>query len=538
MAARNKSPEQHYDVIVIGAGIAGLSAANYLARGGKRVLILEQNHQAGGCMSGFWREGFYFDAGDQSFESAGIMFPILKELGVYDLHRWERVEYRIKSPHYDFVARSLDVAEAEMQKAFPDETGLKPVFDEFRRASEFLNGVADPWQVKLVESPALDLFVNLFRKAPGLFRWMDPEAKEEIFAPIRDEELRNWFINAGYVGLPFFLLAGFWYSWSRDYWYPAGGMQSLMDSLVKKFQDLGGEVRFKTPAGKILVRDGKVEGVLPARGEVIAAEHVVYSGDYKKLVLSVLGERYYDPGFIDTVRRARVTEPVIAAYLGLDIPPEELAKIVQAHHVMCLPGYETVVVGEKSDIDVHARMWVDISTPCMYTGELSPPGKSSLVIQTMSSARWHDWWGNKGPVSARTKEYRDLKRKVALQLIETATSVIPGLKEKIVYMDLGSPLSSERFTMNTEGASAGWAYRQPPGPSVTGKWGHLKLTTPVRNLYTCGHYTLWPGGVPTAAMSGKIAAGLVLKKSPFTQLERLGRVLGLVKRLPVLKRHG
>ena len=525
-----------FDAIVIGAGISGLTAANYLARGGKRVVLLEQNHQAGGCMSGFWREGFYFDAGDQSFESAGIMFPILKELGVYEEHKWEKVEYRIKSPHYDFVATSLDQAEAEMQAAFPDETGLKPVFDEFRRASEFLEMVADPHQVRIFERTSPQEILDLLKMLPAVNRWFDAKSKEEIFAPIRNEELRKWFINAGYAGMPFFLLAGFWYSWSEDYWYPAGGMQNLTDSLVRKFEELGGAVRFKTPVKKVLVRDGRAEGVVTGKDEVIPADHVVYSGDYKKFVTDVLGEKYFAPDIVRAVRRARVTEPVIGVFLGLDIPPEELAGIVRAHHVMYLPSYETVVVDEHSDIDVHTRMWVDISTPCMYTSKLSPPGKSSLVIQTMSSARWQNWWENRGTARKRTKEYKELKQRVGLQLVENAANVIPGLKEKIVYMDMGSPLSSERFTMNTEGASAGWAYRQPPGPSVTGKWGHLKLTTPIRNLYTCGHYTMWPGGVPTAAMSGKIAAGFVLKKSPFAQMEFLSGVRRKIKKMPIVDR--
>jgi phytoene dehydrogenase-like protein len=68
----------HYDVLIVGAGLSGLICANYLARAGKRVLLLEQNHQPGGNMSGFRRRGFYFDAGDQSFESLGIVFPILR----------------------------------------------------------------------------------------------------------------------------------------------------------------------------------------------------------------------------------------------------------------------------------------------------------------------------------------------------------------------------------------------------------------------------------------------------------------------------
>ena len=96
-----------YDVAVIGAGISGLVCATYLAKEGKKVILLEQSNQAGGNISGFWRHGFYFDAGIQAIQSMGVFFPILKELGVYDLHKWERVNVRLKTPQAFFSSSFL-----------------------------------------------------------------------------------------------------------------------------------------------------------------------------------------------------------------------------------------------------------------------------------------------------------------------------------------------------------------------------------------------------------------------------------------------
>jgi phytoene dehydrogenase-like protein len=73
--------------VVIGAGVAGLFAAHFLARGGRPPLVLEHNHQAGGCLNGFERKGFRFDAGDQSFEQLGIVFPLLRDLDLLDRFR-------------------------------------------------------------------------------------------------------------------------------------------------------------------------------------------------------------------------------------------------------------------------------------------------------------------------------------------------------------------------------------------------------------------------------------------------------------------
>ena len=74
-----------YDVAIIGGGMGGLITGLYLQKLGKRSIILEHGHQVGGNMSGIWRKGFYFDCGDQSMEDFGILFPVLKELDLYDV---------------------------------------------------------------------------------------------------------------------------------------------------------------------------------------------------------------------------------------------------------------------------------------------------------------------------------------------------------------------------------------------------------------------------------------------------------------------
>ena len=127
-----------YDVVVVGAGISGLVCANFLARDGKRVLLLEQNHQAGGNMSGFRRRGYYFDGGDQSFESLGIVFPILRELGLYDPNDWIKADFRMVSEDFDFTIDSVETVQEALATAFPNETGIKDVFVEVKEVSKML----------------------------------------------------------------------------------------------------------------------------------------------------------------------------------------------------------------------------------------------------------------------------------------------------------------------------------------------------------------------------------------------------------------
>ncbi|HEY6915654.1 MAG TPA: oleate hydratase, partial [Paludibacter sp.] len=71
-----------YDAIVVGGGIAGLTAAAYLARAGQSVVLFEKQSKVGGLVQTFQREGIYFDGGLRSIENSGIVFPMLKQLGI------------------------------------------------------------------------------------------------------------------------------------------------------------------------------------------------------------------------------------------------------------------------------------------------------------------------------------------------------------------------------------------------------------------------------------------------------------------------
>ncbi|HHW14636.1 MAG TPA: hypothetical protein GXX28_06850, partial [Firmicutes bacterium] len=142
---------------------------------------------------------------------------------------------------------------------------------------------------------------------------------------------------------------------------------------------------------------------------------------------------------------------------------------------------------------------------------LAPPGQSSLVLQCMSAYGWMDRWGTgasggEGGGARRTARYQELKAFVTEQLIRTAERVIPNLRRRIVVQDAATPLTLERYTLNSEGATAGWTW-DPRRSPFKGMGGRYK--TPVTNLFEAGHWTGSPGGVPTAALSARMVADLV-----------------------------
>jgi prolycopene isomerase len=462
-------------------------------------------------MSGFRRNGFYFDAGDQSFESLGIVFPILRELGLYDPSDYTRVRYRMVSEDFDFYLDSLDEIEETLRSSFPNEPGIREVFDEVREVSRFLSENYSPEDFPLLNRFRLRDLPGAAKWLPKLRKWVTFDYRAKVCSRIEDPGLRNWFTHVGYKRMPFLFFAGFWHIWMNDYWYPNGGMQAFLNRLERSYREHGGSIRYRTMVDGITVDDSekRASGVRTTAGERIGADTVVYAGDYKRFVGEILPERYFKPRFVKRIRNAELTEGILSVYLGVDIPPEELERRLGSQHVFLFPNYDVIFPDQHSSREVHRNMWVAYNFFHRQNPDAAPPGKSSLVLQTYSSYRWEDYWHNGSDSDRRREEYRRFKEEVARELVGTAEGLLPGLSSHIEYFDAGTPLSLKRFTRNSEGATGGWSYDDKISP-VFRRWGLNMFRTPLPNLHASGHYALWPGGVISAALSGRMVANRVL----------------------------
>ena len=505
-----------YDVVVVGAGISGLVCANFLARDGKRVLLLEQNHQAGGNMSGFRRRGYYFDGGDQSFESLGIVFPILRELGLYDPNDWIKADFRMVSEDFDFTIDSVETVQEALATAFPNETGIKDVFREVKEVSKFLSANYTPDSFPLLDRysvPRLALYANMLTR---LLRWTTYAYREKALSVIKDDALRRWFTQIGYFRMPYLFFAGFWHIWAYDYWYPKGGMQAFHNRLAAAFEKAGGTIMYNRLVTGFSLSGRRADAVVLADGTEIEARDFVYAGDYKKLVDSILGPELFNARYVERIRSTRLTEEIVTVYLGVDRDPEAMDKLLRSHHPFYFPNYDVVFPDKSSPRDVHRRMWVALNH-FNKESPAAPPGKTTLTLQTYSAYDWENYWHNGGPGLPRTPEYEEFKREVGDQLVETAERLVPDLKSDIDYMDVGTPLSLERFTRNSRGSTGGWCYDDKVSP-VWRLPTLNRIKTPVKNIRASGHYALWPGGVISAALCGRIVANLVAGRRALTPL--------------------
>lgn len=196
--------EASYDVILIGAGIAGLVCGNFLCKKGYKILICEQSISLGGYVSGFKRRGFYFDAGIQSFASSGVVFPILEEFKLRDKIQFVKVDFRLVGSKIDVKVDSIQNMACAIKNANPDdEIGIQSYFDKISQAIEKIKNQEGMEDVRR--------------------RYSNVSAEELVRKHLKNQRLIKYFSQMGYRGVSALTAIWMWFSFLYDYWYPVGG---------------------------------------------------------------------------------------------------------------------------------------------------------------------------------------------------------------------------------------------------------------------------------------------------------------------------
>jgi phytoene dehydrogenase-like protein len=487
LGPREADEAARHDVIVVGAGIGGLTAAALLADRGARVLVIEQHYLPGGfCTSwprivrrGGERLRYVFDAGVHDVSGLGPRGPVrhlLEQLDLEERLEWRRMghEYilpglRLKVPEraVDFVAALADRFPAERAALREFFSEMEAVYRELYADVHLTGGV--PCPPRTVEQ-----MLGYPVGHPHAFRWMQVPFGAMLDTYFREPRLKEFLsVLTGYLSdapaalsvgamAPIF---GYYFDGGR---YPVGGSQAFADALVGAIQDRGGEVRLRTPVRRILVEKGRAVGVASGDGRVDRAEAIVANADVRRTCLELVGREHIPPDFLGRVESLEPSTSAFAVFLGLD----------------CVPDIEpiTIMAGNGQGLAIAVPSKVDPS--------LAPSGHSSVTLITLMPSEASDEWNRKGP------GYTDLKRRAGDDLIARAERAIPGLREHIVYRQDGSPATFARYAWTTGGAIY--------GPAV-GQW-RPPAKTPVEGLVLAGSGVFPGAGVEAVVISGTLAA--------------------------------
>ncbi len=512
-----------YDCIIIGSGLGGLIVGSYLAKYGFNILLCEHHTQPGGYFTSFTRKGFTFDGGIQAVEDCGMLFAVLEDIGVLDRIELKPSTFAFATPEKFYSYNSIDEAleyYKDLIKIYPhEEKGLNQMYDDAKKCCSVMeaftklpNPIFRSYKEMMLQYPKWCKQYKEERKHSKEFiQMMEIPLDDYLNRLLSDSDLMNLLRQTMYANSPASFMLSFHY-FVKDYFHPQGGFQKMSDVLAEFIQENGGEIRYKTMVDEIIYENGAAKGVKLNSGETLLSRYVISNSDARRTFLKMLPPQATSESFRNTLKKTPVSDSNISIFLGLDIPVEELP--LKGHqHVYYAPELKGLDPFENFDNENYfSQSPIEISITSFHDPTLAPKGKTAMVIQSITFLRYGNGWKSKD--GKRTEEYKKFKEKIADQIIANVEKLIPGLTEKIEFKSVATPLTNERYTLNSEGASAGWTY-DPSKAFNTGKKGVKGYKTPVKNLYLVGHWTMSPGGAPACFVSGKIVSSIIKWKRRF-----------------------
>jgi phytoene dehydrogenase-like protein len=525
-----------FDCIVVGGGIAGLTSAAYLARSGRKVLLIEKNKEPGGLVNTFEHHGFQFDAGVRALEDAGIIFPMLNDLGIPLPVVKSPVSVGIEDEivHIETIA-DLEKYRGLLVKLFPESEAetdaLLKTIRKIMKHMEVLYGIENP-VFKDLKNDRDYLFRKLLPWLPkfiftvGRINRMNGPVEAFLATIIRNSSLRDMIAQHFFRNTPAFFALSY-FSLYLDYFYPEGGVGKLPEAMTNKILEFGGSLRTETR----ITRVSPVKKELTDQnGQVYTYRHMVWAADLKTLyrisetegLKPEIRAKAEETG--RRVGESRGTDSVFSLFLEVDVPLDRFRETARGHffYTPSRMGLGETHRGELQELlsrpgglkKEEVMEWLgrftrlntyEISIPGLKDPRQVPPGQSGVIISFLAEYDLFKAVQKAGWLDEFTHEMEN-------QMTEVITaSVYPFMRGKVLSRFSFSPLSIEQRVGSSEGAIVGWAFRKSMPVVNRIQFSDRSVLTPLPDVFQAGQWAYSPAGVPMSILTGKLAADRILK---------------------------
>jgi prolycopene isomerase len=500
---------ERYDVIVMGAGMGGLTAAALLAKKGLKTLLLEKEDQVGGYVVSFKRHGFTFDATGAfvgGCHEGGEFCQILNEIGAHREIEFIPIRHvRNVYPGFEIHLRpgGFHSYTDALFDLFPqEEKGLKTYLSMVKRIGDEIKSYSEITTLQKI------FFPFYFRNLVRFHRYSHQKILDNLFG---GEEIKMALHSLPVTEPPsrlsfLFLAVMINKALVEGVFYPKGGMGKISGAMANAFVRSGGEIHLQTEADQILIKEGRVGGVMTKDREIFQAPLVVSNVNPNRSVkmLPLEFRRFLAKKW----GRLEYSLSCFILYVAtdLDLRGMDLPYFTYLRSLSDLEEEDRIL--QRGEIPQSPTMMVSI--PTMLDPSLAPPGQHVLSVLINVPYHYQERWGGGDP-----ERYRRIKEDFSQKILrQLELKLIPGLRDHLLFYEAATPLTLERYTGNELGAMYGLA-------STPQQVGNLRPPheTPIPGLYQVGHYTRPSHGIVGASLSGFIAGRIILEK-----LHRIYRV--------------
>ncbi|HUJ19675.1 MAG TPA: NAD(P)/FAD-dependent oxidoreductase [Nitrospirota bacterium] len=509
------------DVVVIGAGIAGLTASALLAKSGLKVALVEEQPQPGGYLVSFRRKGYVFDSSIQwlnQCNARGLVNRVFRHIAPdFPVCRNMKRIHRYKGKSFDYVLTSEpEKLRDQLIRDHPeDRQGIVRFFEDCRRIGMHFDKLN--LCMRVIETMTLQeklrFGLKMTRWTAPVWKYFRMPAEEGVNLYFRTEGMKKLFCSEEKF---MSMIMPVCWAYTGDIQSPPdGGTGVFADWLCRQIEAASSRVILNSAVEKILLENGRAAGVRLSNGHRISSQYVIATCDLQHLYENMLPAGVVPDRLMRDVRKADLYPSGVNIFLGLDC---DIAGLGLHEELTCITE-ECANRTDHSGKDPH-KISLIVQAPSVRDPSLAPQGKSTLTIHTAAWMDYEDNWKTDEGLG-RGKAYREFKEQYAQVLISRVEKAMGvDLRKHIEVMEVATPVTYWRYSRNRGGTTMG---QKPTMKNITSRVAHYH--TPVKNLLLGGHWAEYGGGVPIAVKAAANASLLILQEMKKKEFHELRDVL-------------
>ena len=519
-----------YDAVIVGGGITGLTASAYLSKAGKSVLLCEKEEKCGGLVNTFERDGFVYDGGVRALENSGVLFPMLRQLGISLDFVPNKISFGIEDKVIPIeLDDSVEAYKNLLNHFYPESrTEIDQIVEQIRLIMHYMDiqyGIDNPIFLDMKKDRDYmmrEIFPWMFKyalTAPKISKLNEPVV-DFLKRFTQNQSLLDMITQHFFQETPAFFALSY-LKLFLDYHYPLGGTGTIISKFVDLIVENHGVISTNT---KIVEIDVDKKSVKDSQNRVHPYRRLIWAADMQTLYRLLDSEKIKDTSIRNAVieRQKLLTnktgnDSIFTMFLGVNLDKEYFSRKCTGHFF-----YTPYRTGQSSagPIPINqdqetTKKWLDqffklttyeISIPVLRDSTMAPSGKSGLIVSVLFDYKLTRYIEEQGWYEA----FKVYCEKSMLGVLDT--TVFPGIEKSVQHVFSSSPLTMARLTGNHEGAITGWSFTNRPVPAENRLPKIMNaIKTPIPGIYQAGQWAYSPSGLPISFLTGKIAADRVIK---------------------------